>query len=79
MKFKEKLNLQNIIILVFCFWAVKSLLANIKDGSIHIKAVTFSRVNEPIFFWIFIAFGFFGVMSLLYIVVFGTTRNDENM
>lgn len=46
-------------------------MGNIIDGDIHIKAITFSRVNEPIFFWFFIAFGFFGVLCILYIVFFG--------
>ncbi|MDX1539284.1 hypothetical protein [Arsukibacterium sp.] len=79
MKLKEKLNLRNLVILVFCIWGAHGLVGNIKNGDIHIKAITFSRVNEPIFFWFFIVFGFFGIFCLLYIVFFGTTENDEDI
>ncbi len=73
MQLSKRLNAKNIILLMLAIWLASGLANMLEKGNIHVRAITFSRADEPALFWFSVSLGIFGILSLLFIVFFADT------
>lgn len=77
MKLHNKINAKNILLILLSVWILDGVLSAIKEESIHVKAVTFTLLDDPIMFWFFVLFSSMGCLAILLIVVFSKEEPND--
>ena len=72
--FNKRFGLFDVLLILLIWPISSSLYRSYQSGIIHFKNYSFIRGENFFMFWVVFIFGIVGILSLIYIVLFGEFR-----
>ena len=69
--FNKRFRLLDILLMLLIWPMSSSLYQSYQSGVIHLKSLSFIRNDNFFMFWVVLIFGIAGVLSLIFLVLFG--------